>query len=171
METVTYDPNEWQLVPKIANNDMIAQFFGVYSLNREVHCQTKSASALFAYSAMLDEAPRHPSITAAGWQPVESEPEDHGYYLCCIAGSSSPTRMLYFGHPNGERRTAWYAEDYGGDTLQPTHWMSIPAPLGLNPEPAPTSANAYGTVAEPEVINCRVIPGFLGVRIFGNTIK
>lgn len=75
METVTYDPNEWQLVPKKPSRHLL--WCIAYADRRSSSELGLSASKIEGmYELMTMFAPRHPSLTT----PVQPAPKSANAY-------------------------------------------------------------------------------------------
>ena len=63
------------------------------------------------------------------WQPIETAPKDGTNFLAC-----SPTSSVFWAHwANGVVDSSSWHESHGYMARTATHWMPVPAPVGLNP--------------------------------------
>lgn len=116
LKTVTYDADVYQLMPKVATDEMIHRALKQYAHGNVFHF----------YKAMLAAAPQPPELSP--WLPIEVAPKDGTPFL--VSGFN-------YGDDYGERwhdigvtskKGAVVSTINANNLAFATHWMSLPQP-------------------------------------------
>lgn len=134
--TAIYDPEQWQLVPKVATQEMIYAMFGSGSiLGKESEARLE-----LGYQSLLEAAPRHESQ----WQDISTAPRDeqillYGHYWSDQQGMMQKP-LIGMWNANACRWEAAWMCWFG---VRPTHWMPLPMPPTLDPLPVDVDGEPY----------------------------
>ena len=153
MITKTYDPEQWQLVPKVATDEMLR-----FICNCDITIPPDSTFNE-VYDYFLAAAPQHESQ----WQPIETAPKDCNIILFGRWWSDEQGWMKepVIGRWNQKTDGRWEFANAGGWWgIRPTVWT----PLPQHPEPSeplncPDCSNqgwyAVGCAGDFEQVQCR----------------
>lgn len=123
MITTTYDPEQWQLVPKCADAKMVIAGRSADRAWQELPDGPDGLS--FIYQHMIAAAPQHESQ----WQPIETAPKDCNIILFGRWWSDEQGWMKepVIGRWNQKTDGRWEFANAGGWWgIRPTVWTPLP---------------------------------------------